>query len=490
MAEDVFRIVGSIQAGSFRVEQPVAEGGFAVVYRAFHSGFRGHVALKCLKIPDEMSREQRARFLEKFRTEAELLFRLSAAIPEIVRPLQIHLLDMPDGRFVPFLALEWLEGEPLDRIIDRRTTEGKPPLSLREVVPLLTPIARALSRAHAFPSPAGGTVAVVHCDLKPENIFVAQAGGEQQLKLVDFGIATARTAATQAAMEDDGGMLRPSSPSSTAMAFSPQYAAPEQWAPSEFGPTGPWTDVYGLALTVVEAVIGRPALTGEVSSIRAAALDTNVRPTPQRFGFQLGQRTDRILERALAVQPRMRFQKISEFWGELEQAIGMTPSLKGTSGVWELGGDERRERERAHRELVLDQPVERLDFEIESVPSVRPKMPAAQPGELGNIIGGAPPPKLAVDLAIEHGPISTRSGRFSRPDLMSAALAPRTPLPPPPSGVTMSIPAVIGAAALVVIGILMFVFPAKLGVPPLAGAAPIAGAIGLVVRQVVTRASD
>jgi serine/threonine protein kinase len=218
MVGDVFQIVGSTQAGSFKVEQPVAEGGFAIVYRAFHSGFRGHVALKCLKIPDEMSREQRARFLEKFRTEAELLFRLSAAIPEIVRPLQIHLLDVPDGRFVPFLALEWLEGEPLDRIIDRRATEGKPPFGVREIVPLLTPIARALSRAHSFPGP-NGPVAVVHCDLKPENIFVAQAGGEQQLKLVDFGIATARSAATQAAMTDEGGMVRASCPGSTTMAF-------------------------------------------------------------------------------------------------------------------------------------------------------------------------------------------------------------------------------------------------------------------------------
>src|SRR5271166_2159426 len=65
MAEDVFGIVGSIQAGIFRVEQVVAEGGFAVVYRAYHEGFRAKVALKCLKVPDAMNDGQRVTFLER-----------------------------------------------------------------------------------------------------------------------------------------------------------------------------------------------------------------------------------------------------------------------------------------------------------------------------------------------------------------------------------------------------------------------------------------
>src|SRR6188474_2267561 len=107
MAEDVFGIVGTTQAGNLHVERVVAEGGFGVVYRAHHGAFRAPVALKCLKVPGEMSGPQREAFLEKFREEAELLFRLSASIPEVVRPLQVGVLDLP-GRFVPFIALEWL----------------------------------------------------------------------------------------------------------------------------------------------------------------------------------------------------------------------------------------------------------------------------------------------------------------------------------------------------------------------------------------------
>ena len=125
MADDVFGIVGTTQAGNFQVEQVVAEGGFGVVYRALHGGFRAPVALKCLKVPEAMTPRERQLFLEKFREEAELLFRLSASIPEVVRPLHVDVLHLEGRAFVPFLALEWLEGESLDEVIDRRRRPGE-----------------------------------------------------------------------------------------------------------------------------------------------------------------------------------------------------------------------------------------------------------------------------------------------------------------------------------------------------------------------------
>ncbi|HEY4120380.1 MAG TPA: serine/threonine protein kinase, partial [Byssovorax sp.] len=108
MANDVFGITGTTLAGSFEVEEAVAEGGFGVVYRAHHRGFRAPVALKCIGAPSGMTDAQRDAFLTQFRKEAEILFRLSAAIPEVVRPLHVDVTTLPDGRFVPFLALEWL----------------------------------------------------------------------------------------------------------------------------------------------------------------------------------------------------------------------------------------------------------------------------------------------------------------------------------------------------------------------------------------------
>src|ERR1043165_8248985 len=120
MAGDVFGIVGTVQGGAFRVDAVVAEGGFAVVYRAYHAGFRAPVALKCLKIPQYLSPEEQARFEAQFQAEAELLFKLSASIPTVVRPLHVEAVVAPDGSFMPFLALEWLEGETLEAAAKRR----------------------------------------------------------------------------------------------------------------------------------------------------------------------------------------------------------------------------------------------------------------------------------------------------------------------------------------------------------------------------------
>src|SRR3954462_7893331 len=101
MPEDLFGIVGTVIASAYHVESVVAEGGFGVVYRAQHGAFRAPVALKCLKVPEEMTAEQRHQFLDKFREEGELLFRLSAHIPAVVRPLHVDVLELPGDRFVP-----------------------------------------------------------------------------------------------------------------------------------------------------------------------------------------------------------------------------------------------------------------------------------------------------------------------------------------------------------------------------------------------------
>ena len=148
MAEDVFGIVGTTVAGNFHVERVVAEGGFGVVYRALHGGFRAPVAIKVLKVPTAMTPDQRRTFLEKFSEEAEMLFRLSAMIPEVVRPLHVDVLHQADGNVAPFLALEWLEGEPFDQILARRRGSGQP-MSMHKLVKTLRPIAHALARAHA-----------------------------------------------------------------------------------------------------------------------------------------------------------------------------------------------------------------------------------------------------------------------------------------------------------------------------------------------------
>jgi serine/threonine protein kinase len=320
MAEDLFGIVGTVIASVYHVESVVAEGGFGVVYRARHGGFRAPVALKCLKVPQHLDTEYQARFLEQFRAEAELMFRLSASTSHVARPLHVDVMTAPNGSFVPFMVLEWLEGETLDAMIRGREAARQRPFGFGELLALLEPVAKALERAHHFRGP-GGTESIAHCDLKPENVFIANVGGERIVKILDFGVAKVRGAATQAAK------------GSTEVAlFTPAYGSPEQWNPKQFGETGPWTDVWGLGLTLVEALAGHPVINGDHASVRAQILDPKRRPTPRNQGIVLSDEAESVFVRALALEPRDRFADAGKLWQALRAAAGRSAQPSRPSG--------------------------------------------------------------------------------------------------------------------------------------------------------------
>ncbi len=343
MAEDVFGIVGSVIAGTYHVERVVAEGGFGVVYRAHHGGFRAPVALKLLKVAQQ-SQAQREEFLELFRAEAQLLFRLSASLPTVVRPLHVDAFSDAEGRFVPYMVMEWLEGMTLDALIKQRSLEGQSAVPLRKLVRLLTPVARALERAHNFSGPEGA-ISIVHRDLKPENIFIAQVAGEEVVKILDFGIGKVRSAATQVAgrLSQDG---------KAPTAFTPAYGAPEQWAPRHYGQTGPWTDVWGLALCIVETLAGRPIIDGDPPTMMGITLDAARRPTPRNEGIGVSDEVEAVFAQALALDPRVRQGDAGIFWNDLTAALQVPESERGRAS----SRDARAEDGRAPRIELVERP--------------------------------------------------------------------------------------------------------------------------------------
>ncbi len=362
MVDDLFGIVGTVIAGAYRVEAVVAEGGFSVVYRAQHQGFNAPVALKCMKLPEKLSLDRQQSFLQQFRAEGELLFELSASIPTVVRPLHIDALTVADGTFVPYMVLEWLAGETLEERLDRRGAESRSSFPIKKLVRLLAPVADALARAHNFRGRAG-SVSIVHCDIKPENIFIAEVGGDEVVKILDFGVSKAQSVANQVAGQANA-------EGRGATWFTPAFAAPEQWKPDTFGEVGPWTDVWGLALTMVEALAGAPVFEGEPHEIRARALDVERRPTPKSMGVVVDAAVERVFVRALAVDPRDRPRDVGVFWDELSAALGMRDTRPR---------DARREAGLVPREEVIEAvlpPAARL---VSKPSPPRPAAPASPP---------------------------------------------------------------------------------------------------------------
>ncbi len=235
-------------AEKYAVESVVGEGGFATVYKATHLIWKRPVALKVFKALGDFSEKDRQKLLDEFIQEGALLADLSARTAAIVQARDIGMLDGDGAQGVPYMVLEWLEGATLEAVLGRREGARTCPLrTAAEAVHLLDPAAEALALAHRK--------GIAHRDVKPGNIFVlGDPRGDATVKLLDFGIAKVVSDAQKMA-----GTFTKTSGQVTS--FTPAYGAPEQFSRTH-GATGPWTDVFALALIVVETITGQRAARG------------------------------------------------------------------------------------------------------------------------------------------------------------------------------------------------------------------------------------
>ena len=321
--KDPLSIVGSTIAEKYRIERLVGEGGFAVVYRAQHTIWNQPVAIKFFNGLSSAPVEQRDEFKNQFIQEGALLTELSSQTASIVQARDVGEYTSPYGQWMPYMVLEWLDGVALDELLERERAQGLGPWNIEQVVTLLSQVANALDVAHGK--------GIAHRDIKPANIFVL---GEQPrlsatLKVLDFGVAKMMSDNTQlkAALAKTGMNIT---------SFTPQYGAPEQFSRS-YGATGPWTDVYALALLAVEMLTGKPALEGEdIVQLAFTTGNPERRPTPRNLGVSVSDAVESVFLKALAINPHDRYARAREFWGELERACGgfytqggFRPSLVG-----------------------------------------------------------------------------------------------------------------------------------------------------------------
>ena len=145
------------------------------------------------------------------------------------------------------MVLEWLDGATLEAVLEGEKARNEPLRSLHEAVRLLDPAAEALALAHRK--------GIAHRDVKPGNIFVlGDPRGDCTVKILDFGIAKVVNDAQKMA-----GTFAKTSGQITS--FTPAYGAPEQFSRTH-GATGPWTDVFALALIIAEMITGKEPLEG------------------------------------------------------------------------------------------------------------------------------------------------------------------------------------------------------------------------------------
>jgi formylglycine-generating enzyme required for sulfatase activity/serine/threonine protein kinase len=310
-SNDPLSLVGTTISEKYEIERVVGEGGFAVVYRATHKVWQRPVAIKVFRTLGDLPTERREQLVKMFIQEGALLAELSERSAAICQARDVGMLRTRDGREMPYMVLEWLEGRSLEQVLDFEKAHGLPPRTPAETLTILEPAALALALAHKK--------GIAHRDVKPANIFVlGDARGEYTVKILDFGIAKV----VQDLQRQAGSFAQTQGVVSS---FTPAYGAPEQFSRTH-GATGPWTDVFALALIFTELMTNEPPLRGDdLTQLAFCSMDPKRRPTPRAYGFEISDALEAALRRALAVVPDERFRSTGEFWDALRGALAMEP---------------------------------------------------------------------------------------------------------------------------------------------------------------------
>ncbi|HJX28846.1 MAG TPA: protein kinase, partial [Thermoanaerobaculia bacterium] len=274
---------GALLAGRYRIVRFIARGGMGDVYEVDDLELQERVALKTIR--PEVARDETA--IERFRREIQLARKVTH--PNVCRifDLSHHRGEDPRGAVI-FLTMELLSGETLAERL-RRTGPLPPDLAL----PIVRQIAEALQAAHQ----AG----VVHRDLKPGNVILAEGRGGIRAVVTDFGLAR-----REKRLEDPRGAELTGA---TGVVGTPAYLAPEQIEGKESTPA---VDIYALGIVLYEMLTGRVPFLGDTALLTAVKRLQEPPPSPRVHVPGLARHWEAAILRCLARDPADRFATAPE----------------------------------------------------------------------------------------------------------------------------------------------------------------------------------
>jgi len=303
----------------------------ATVYRAEHRILGRPVAIKVL--PPDLARDE--QLMERFRREATLQANLRH--PNIVA---VHDFIVQDDTYA--FVMEYAEGRTLEEVLG--AVGG--PIPFPRCLSLFLPVLKALGFAHAQ--------GIVHRDVKPSNIVIARVGGEEVVKVVDFGIARVLSRAQSSTTEGRAGTLRYMSPEQCRGARSIDHRV----------------DIYGLGVTLYEMTTGRVPFEYDSEFEMMRAHIEQQPPPPSTFFPAIDPELDRVILTAIAKDPNERFPAIRQFREALE-AVPCRVDEAFAAGVFDISAFvagapmEADTRQRARRNAASKQELRKqLEAEL------------------------------------------------------------------------------------------------------------------------------
>ena len=299
-ARDPQNILTKTLGGQFVVEAFAGEGRFGVLYKGSQLGREGAVAIKTIKLDLLLDATSAETFLARLRDESQAQSKILQDQALVARSVGTGMIISERGSHTPYAVYEWLDGRSLASSLHDDDATALP---LADAVALLGPCVEAIAGAH--------DLGLFHGDINAGNIFVTNDAAGPTLNVLDFGLAALvrRVVREMAPDAADTNM------------FSMVHGSPEHFDRS-LGPIGPATDVYCIALVLLEVMGLPPPDPGATfAELSKRALDPLNRATPRAFNMNVGDCAQAVLARAVACAPSERWVDAGELWEALKAAI-------------------------------------------------------------------------------------------------------------------------------------------------------------------------
>lgn len=281
--------------GRYALKHQLGQGGLGTVYAAIDPLLSRPIAVKTLRVDKSAERAQREAFETMLLAEAR-------AAAGLNHPAIVTVFDAGLSEHGVYIAMERLKGHDLRE----RLTLGWRPTPW-QAAQLVARVADALDYAHRM--------GVVHCDVKPGNIFLAS---DRDPKLLDFGIAKVAAAAGVDIALDTAPLD----------ALSPYYAAPEQ---IQGGAVDARTDIYALGVVLHELLARKRPYQGDsIQALEAAVLRGDA-PSADRVAHGVPPQLAHIAARAMARDPKDRYRNALQMANALHRCLdAAAPKARAT----------------------------------------------------------------------------------------------------------------------------------------------------------------
>ncbi len=262
--KDPFGMLGSALMGKYKIVSFLGQGGMGAVYLAEHK-ILGNRAIKFLSKSEGLSSVMLSRFINEAKAAAKVQHR---------NVVQVY--DIDETPLYHFIVMEFVKGAGLDKLLENG------PLSAPQSIKIIKPIAEGLNAIHA--------ANMIHRDVKPSNIMIAQNGDP---KIMDFGIV--KDAGSTAGLTGVGTIIG-----------TPQFMSPEQ---VQAGAIDARSDIYSLGATFYYLVTNQVCFSGSIMQIMYQIL--NVEPIPpNEFNAGIDTKLSQIIMKMMEKNPKSRYQSM------------------------------------------------------------------------------------------------------------------------------------------------------------------------------------